>query len=232
MKHSIPAACLFLLGASAVTSFAEVEAVQIRIQASSGDTIYEVPPGKVLIVEHICFVDYWDHQNEPKRIFLRHGGAGAAGLAWSTTQTYTSSWNQLLRPLRLPAGTGLSCPVLGDGAFQICIYGRLADEGDLFAAVGGRIKDIEMSEQGTDRILQARVELDSPRPSHVQVEKSGDLVTWTDAPGAEATRTAPGELEITLPVAESEDKQFARVVARALPEEADEPRPLRILFPF
>lgn len=103
-------------------------AIQIRLSATSPGFIYQVPPGKVLLIEYIMFANYWNNQSEPKRIILRNGGSNIAGLVWDTDRTYSSSWNQLTVPLRLPPGVAIAVPFLNDGSFQAFLYGKLVDE--------------------------------------------------------------------------------------------------------
>jgi len=207
---------------------AEVEAVQIQLNGGSGNTTYTVPAGKVLILEHIIFVDWWDTRGEDKRIFIRHGGSSIGGPVWDTTQNYSSKWNQLLRPLRFPAGKSLGCPFLDDSSFKIFLYGRLADQADLFAKIDSKIKDSAVSVNNTTKTLTGTVNLASARPAKITLEESSDLKTWTML---DDLALSP-DLSFALAKPASTSKHFVRSVARARPEELLPRQPLIFLPPF
>ena len=206
---------------------AAVEAVQIRIQGGNGKTIYAVPAGKVLVIEHIMFSDRWDLHDEEKRVVIRHGGANTTGTVWNTTQKYSSNWNQLMRPLRLPAGKAIACPYLDDSLYMIFLYGKLVDEGDLFAAIDTEIKDVGTKVEGNTKTLLGTVDLASKRPAQIKLEESSDLKTW------DALDDVPQITNQSLAFMASSEKPklFVRAKARALPEEEIVRQSLAMILP-
>jgi len=124
-SHLALAALFITIVAPSMATAASV-AVQIRLSADSGLTQYIVPSGKVLLVEHIEFCDYWVSQTEPTQVFLQHS-TNPSGSVWSSTLTYYSAHNYLPRPLRIPAGAAITVPYYGNLLYKAFIYGVLMD---------------------------------------------------------------------------------------------------------
>jgi hypothetical protein len=104
---------------------AESTAVQIRLHGDSGGR-YIVPPGKVLLVEHIEFCDYWVSQTDPLIVYIEHS-TNPTGSVWSSSINYFSAHNYLPRPLRIPAGAAISMPNFGNLLYKTFVYGILMD---------------------------------------------------------------------------------------------------------
>ena len=107
-------------------SHAESIAVQIRLSGDTGKTQYIVPTGKVLLVEHIEFCDYWVSQPELLEVWVAHN-TNPSGSVWSSNIAYFSAHNYLPRPLRLPAGAAIRMPYFGNPSYQTFLYGVLMD---------------------------------------------------------------------------------------------------------
>jgi len=213
--------------ATLLSANAEVEAIQIRIKAGGDQIVYSVPPGKVLILEHIIFTDYWDNQNEDKKIVIRHGGANTTGPVWNTTKSYSANWNQLMRPLRIPSGKAIAAPYLDNGSLIIFLYGKLADEGDLFAKVDTNIKGTATKVDGETKTLVGTVELASNRPSQVKLEQSSDLRNWNTLDPVNQVTTN----SLAFLASSEKPRQFIRASARALPEEEILQQQLQFILP-
>ena len=189
--------------------------------------MYAVPAGKVLVIEHIMFSDRWDHYDEEKRVVIRHGGANITGMVWNTTQKYSSNWNQLMRPLRLPAGKVIAAPYLDDLSYMIFLYGKLVDDGDLFAAIDTKIKDVGTKVDGNTKILLGTVDLASKRPAQINLEQSSNLKTWDALDDIPQVTNQP----LGFIVSSEKPKLFVRAKARALPEEEIVRQSLAMILP-
>lgn len=124
-RVSVVILVLFLFLPASI-GLAASEAVQIRLSGDSGRTRYIVPAGKVLILEHVMFSDYWEGQSEPFQISVSHS-LNPAGTAWSSEMNFYSTVNPLPRVLRVPAGTALTMPNLGSILYKTFLYGTLVD---------------------------------------------------------------------------------------------------------
>ena len=118
----IAMAMLLLAGVAKAAS----EVVQIRLSGDSTQVQYKVPTGKVLIVEHIDFCDYWVGQADPLEVWISHS-TNPSGSVWSSNLTFVNAHNYLLRPLRLPAGAAITMPYFGSVLFKTFLYGVLID---------------------------------------------------------------------------------------------------------
>jgi hypothetical protein len=202
---------------------AAVEAVRIWLVAATGQSVpisYAVPSGQVLILEHVVFADYWDHKGQPKEILLRNRGTSVGGLIADTHISYGGNFNTLFRPLKLPAGTGISLPNLGDGTYSVFLYGLLVDVEDLYASIPSQPRDLERTESASGTELAGTLELQSPRPATVRAETSDDMSTWDPAPDVEVTANADNrKRDFTIPLDGLTDRRFVRFSARALMRE-------------
>jgi len=218
MRHLInkPLLALFALVSIPSISPAAVQAIQIRLSGASGDTSYTVPAGKVFILEHVAFAQYWADQSEQRRLFLRHGGTSSAGTIWTSDLFYGSDFNTLFRPLKMPAGVAISVPV-SDALFRVYLYGLLVDEADLYASVPVEADTSEIAEVSGDRTLEGTLTMDSPRPVAIEAQSSNGLGTFSTDPQVEISATSsPAQKRFSAPLPALEDPLFLRFSARAL----------------
>lgn len=106
------------------------EVVRIELPATSGfDTLWFVPSGKALLVDHIIWSNAWG-ANDPMEVTIRHFQNKAGG-HFDTTISSATGFRSFDRPLVLPAQTGLEAPSLGDDPNNfpraVYVYGRLVD---------------------------------------------------------------------------------------------------------
>jgi hypothetical protein len=125
-RRFLPLFVLLSLALAPTVATAASEAVQIRLSGSSGRTSYKVPVGKVLLVEHIDFCDYWVSQPDNLEVWLQHS-TNPVGTVWSSKLRYFSAHNYLPRVLRVPANSGIAMPYFGSSSFKAFIYGVLVD---------------------------------------------------------------------------------------------------------
>lgn len=148
----------------------EVVAFKTSLFTSAGPSVYRVPDGKVLIVEHVFFCgDWWD--NNPRELEFIHDFGALAGdtSLFRTNHQFGANWNQLLRPINMPAGGGVEIEKVGDpfgtpkGA--VWLYGKLADESEIYA----RVKSDWDEARITETTIDAKVKLASSRPAALKV---------------------------------------------------------------
>lgn len=224
LRSKIRSVLCFLMIAS-VTALAinpltaSVEAFKLVLAANyssiSTPSVYVVPSGKVLILEHIAFPDYWDNRGQAKSIKLRHGGGSIGGMVWDTEISYTANFNTLFRPLKLPTNTALAAPSLGDSLFLIMFYGLLVDEADLYASVPVQLKNIYVDSNSSGESLEATLELGSTRPAAIEGSHSDDLVIWQETP-LTAIRALSNERRLSFMLSGVTDPLFLRFSAHAL----------------
>jgi hypothetical protein len=105
--------------------------VAIQLHRASGGTQYIVPPGKMLIIEHILFNETWENSGEPMELFIQHS-TNPSGPVWSTGERYFTGLNTLANPLVLPEGKAALAPFAspsGQILHKVFLYGRLVDAG-------------------------------------------------------------------------------------------------------
>lgn len=189
---------------------AKVVATTIRLYMQTLDPsklTYKVPSGNVFILQHVGFSTSWTPQARAIHI------VPPGGKEYSSTVelTFTKSFNTLTRDLKLPAGTLISS--LNDMTEEECIlFGVLAEESDIYAAVGGELTTPSLA----GGFFSADVVLDSPRPAIVTAESRPDLVKdpWREEPDA-VTPTADRRVyRVEVPAGDGESN-FVRVSARS-----------------
>jgi hypothetical protein len=193
---------------------AAVEVVQIALAANTGGPIpffYQVPPAKVFVIEHVMFVDQWDHMGQPKRLTVRHEGSGSSGLTNDTDITFDSAFNTLFRPLKLPVGTAVGLTNLNDENLKVYIYGLLVDDFDFYASSPANISKVEKYAVNDERRLKGTIEIESDALNGVMGETSDNLENWSPNP---EVAILPGEnkherrFELFLPT--ESDSLFVR----------------------
>jgi len=105
------------------------EVVRIELPATTGfDTVWFVPFGKALLVDHIVWSNGWG-ATDPMEVTIRHF-QNATGGHFDTTIGSPTGFRSFDRPLVLPAQTGLEAPHLNDdpnSPRRVYVYGRLVD---------------------------------------------------------------------------------------------------------
>ncbi len=225
---------VFLLLSFTHTSQAAVESVQIRMTADLGGSypiLWEVPADKVFILEHVAFSDYWDAVAADKSLNIRHAGNSVGGQIWTTTLNYSSNFNTLFRPLKLPAGSAISAPYLDNGSLIVFVYGLLVDVSDLYASVPVE-QQPTAEHQVPEGELAGSFRLASPRPVDIDAETSTDLESWqADDSVAVTPATDRRTLNYSLPLGNLDNPLFVRFSARALVRDEYLPR-FRFLIPL
>ena len=195
---------------ASLPAFAEVEVKIIKLSCVLSEAIYAVPAGKVFIVEHVVFSDYWNDSSELKQLQIRPYSS-IAGSMWQTTLTYNAVFTTLPRPLKMPAGSTIGVFIKDDSALKVYIYGLLVDAADIYAAIPSRIDNVALASSSS---LSGEVVLASPRPSIVKIQKSTDLQQWSTDPAVRVSSTsAPAVKDIEVDI--SGTKGFLRSSARA-----------------
>jgi hypothetical protein len=205
---------LFLTGHLFLPSIAraEVNAVGIELKSEIGSSTYVVPDGKALIVEHVAFSDSWI--GKPFAIVIRFS-ANAAGAMFMTTITYNQKWNSLLRPIRLPAGKGVSIQTGYGVVFKCFLYGLLVDEADLYAGVPAKIDSLQVVSSESGQQVSGQVELRSPRPSHVVIQQTETLGQWQTASAlVQGSAASPSQKSFAMNVPSATHQAFFRAHGR------------------
>jgi hypothetical protein len=202
-----------LLGASLFAlqqpGFAAVTAETVRLYMQTMDPsnlTYRVPKGKVFILQHVGFSTSWTQSR-----VLHIVPPGGTKFASTVELTFGKSFNTLDRPLKLPAETAVLS--VNSMTNEECIlFGVLADDTDLYAAIGSELNNPRLAEG----FLCADLVLDSPRPALVTAESTVQLhpSSWREERGA-LTATADRRIhEVRIDPGVSGTK-FLRASARA-----------------
>jgi|GEM_PF-5900351 len=205
--------CLFTLPAHA-----EVTATVISIR-SDGTRIYNVPQGKVFMLEHVMFPNEWANVGKPRVLLIRPTSLGA-NAARILTKQYNTEWNMLSRPLRMPWPGGFEVGA-DSRELRIFLVGRLMDQDDLFGSIDSEIKRDTLDPAGTPSML-VDIETKTKRPAKAQLQVSNDdLASWTDV-DADRQDASPGEIQMRIsPLVSSRESYRAQV--RVAPEEEYNP---------
>lgn len=170
--------------AATAAARAEVTAVNLVLESETGKRSYEVPAGKVLIVEHIVFSWYWDVQGHTKKVLLGVKGEDAS---YQPAEFVSQSDRMIFDPpMRLVGGNVIYISDLSPSA-ECFLIGLLVDTADLYAALPSEITDFQVAAQ----TLSGSLRLDTPRPARVRLEQTTNLLrdTWEpiDSAGIEST---------------------------------------------
>lgn len=189
---------------------AKVVATTIRLYMQTLDPsklTYKVPSGNVFILQHVGFSTSWTPQARVIHI------VPPGGKEYSSTVelTFTKSFNTLTRDLKLPAGTTIAS--VNTMTEEECIlFGVLAEESDIYAAIGGELAEPSLA----GGFLSAELLLDSPRPAVVAAQSRADLVKdpWREEPDAVTPTANRRVYKVEVPAGDGESK-FIRVTSRA-----------------
>ena len=211
MRKGVRLAVLVLASLLALEQpgFAKVTATTVRLYMQTLDPsnlAYEVPKGKVFILEHVGFSTSWT-QSRQIRIVPPKGTDFASTIAL----TFSDSFNTLDRPLKLPAGTKVAS--VNSMTNEECIlFGVLADDTDLYAAIGSELSNPSLAGGS----LYADLVLESPRPAIVTAESSVQLdpSDWREEVGAVTATTERTVRRVRVDAGASRSK-FVRASARA-----------------
>jgi len=185
-----------------------------------GDSYYSYRPpvGKVFIVEHVMFNDAWLNSELTMAVELIPEGSGENS-EWMSSMQFSTTWNTLPRPIRLPRSVTIAVNILEDIPFnadyKCYLFGLLVDEADLYASVPSEIMEFERASASS---LAGSIALASPRSSVVKMESSSDLVDWQ--PAANVTikqESSPHQREFTVDTSgqPGDGRTFFRAKARA-----------------
>ena len=200
MKITI-AAVLISLSAS-MPCFGAVEAVLFHVTPTES---YAVPAGKVLIIERVAYTG--PSPGAGSELRFQKGTNNFALGNFSDFDTGVSL------PLKLPAGWTLQGTTNAfQGATDAWIFGLLVSPSDLFASAEHRIDQIAVN----GGMASLGIQMASPRPARVAVEKSSEADQgWSAAENAAVAPTADKTRYLaTVPV--HGQKVFLRTKARPL----------------
>ncbi len=189
--------------------FAKVTATTVRLYMQTLDPsklTYKVPDRKVFILQHVGFSTSWTQ--ERKIQIVPPDGTKST----STVElTFSRSFNTLDRPLKLPAGTAV-LSVNGMTNEECILFGVLADDTDLYAAIGGELTDPWLEGE----FLCADLVLDSPRPAAVTAQSTARLYPsdWREEVDAVTATAEPGIRRVQVDPGVTRSK-FVRASARA-----------------
>ncbi len=189
--------------------FAKVTATTVRLYMQTMDPsklTYTVPSGTVFILQHVGFSTSWTQTRVIQ--ILPPGGNKYSSIV---ELTFSKSFNTLDRELKLPAGTNIVS--LNTMTMEECIlFGVLADDTDLYAALGGELTNPSLA----GGFLSADLVLNSPRPAVVAAESTGQLDSpnWRGEPDA-VTATADRRIHRVRVSAGAGESKFVRASARA-----------------
>ena len=188
---------------------AKVTATTVRLYMRTMDTsklTYAVPDRKVFILQHVGFSTTWTQ--ERKIQIVPPGGTKST----STVElTFSRTFNTLDRPLKLPGGTSI-LSVNYEINEECVLFGVLADDTDLYAAIGGEFTNPWLEGE----FLCADLVLDSPRPAVVTAQSAARLYPsdWSEEVDAVTATAEPGIRRVRVDAGGSGSK-FVRASARA-----------------
>ena len=134
-----------------------------RSFANGDNSIYQVPAGKVLLVDALCIAA----ASGTIQVYL--GGGIIAGSGGPQTWSFS-------RPVKLAAEQSIRAKSWdGNSTSSFSFWGTLIDAQDLYVGIPSRIDEFSVA-GGT---ATTRVSFASPQPALVQLEKSPDLKMWS-----------------------------------------------------
>jgi len=193
---------------------AEITPVILRLNETAPS--YAVPTNKVLLIEH----GYTGEASGAANIVLLIQN----GTNLNTGVRLDASWYRQVKTLnpsmKIPSGWTMIATnfgnIDGEGAPDpsidnaVTLMGLLVDQQDLYAGIPHEIDQFRAA-GGTGLV---RIDIASPRPRIIRVEKSSDLSTWTPLP--EYAFVAPfGRQEQGLSVPADASHEFIRTRVRS-----------------
>lgn len=199
--------CALVIGLGLSGTFAEASVAVTNIvlteQEDAHPSSFTVPAGKVLVVEHVFngavgnSIGYWI---QVSNFSLRVSISAANGMV-----SYTPS-------LKFSEGTTLNAQDGDDSGIGV-IYALLVDPEDVYAAITSEFTSLYAS--AVD--LHGTLQLGSPRPSTVRIERREHLGSGEWQPDMETTISNTDSKiarSFSVPIPEG-DSQFYRARARA-----------------
>ena len=217
-----------LVTLAASPASADVEARIIKLFGGNGPQTFTVPAGQVFIIDAVV----WDSTSGSPGIptnfnILAPGRTNLSGLDFRDSRLTNvvvspQAQDRLLvpmeTPIRIPAGFTLALPT-GENSTVVfpttsfTFFGRLADEGDLFAQIDNQLINPERA----NGQLTAQLTPATNRPSRVVVEKSTDLETFEPV-AAEVSAVEGSDSLVSLAVNDmNEDRLFIRARTQVRP---------------
>lgn len=202
-----------LLSTLATLSHGAVIATNVILRATTFPTnVFDVPLGKVFILEHVGFNNNW---SAARQIVLANTVFDAMGAtANDITVSYPTNFNTLSRPLKLTGNSmRIRCADRNAAAQWVVLYGLLVDREDLYAGIPSAIEGFAKEDPGP---ASGKIRLPTPRPSLVNVHQSTNLVNWVQATGAVvASSSGPAVKNFAVSPPSGDPKRFFRAAARA-----------------
>jgi len=183
-----------LLLVAAIRVNAEIEPFVTNMAAQAS---FVVPSNKVLLIEHV-----FTEGTDPN--FRIEKGALVARLKGIADDVKSFS-----PPVKVPGGWTVKNTAYDSSQH---VFGLLVAPADLYAAIPSEFKALATVSGG----LTGTIELGSPRPAQVSIDKTSELVSpdWTEELTALVERMSATQRKFTLPMP-LEDNQFFRAKARA-----------------
>lgn len=197
---------LTLLVAGLVTAaWAVIAPIRINLTASS--PTYQVPAGKVLIIEQ----GYFDSANTSLILVFSN--------ASSSMTIEVPGWYGTLTPIQPPLKVASNDYITAliatnDSRTSLVMFGLLVDPEDLYAAIPNQFEERIAMEGGAFRSILG---LASARQPVIRLEDSTNLLEdgWAESVLAELARTTNAlQYEVSLPTAD-EQKEFLRANVRS-----------------
>jgi len=104
----------------------DVEAVIVPLFGESGSNRHIPPTGKVFMLQHVLFGNYWQNTGTPETLILQHS-LSAVGTARQTTLAFQNAFNTLPGPLGAHGNMALSIENFNNNLFSCYLYGVLKD---------------------------------------------------------------------------------------------------------
>lgn len=213
IRAFLPSCIAGILLALATPVRAEITPVILRLNETAPS--YAVPTNKVLLIEH----GYTGEASTALNIvlLLQNGTNVVTGVrveSWyrqvttlNPSMKIPSGWTMIATNFGNIDGEGDPDPSIDNA---VTLMGLLVDQQDLYAGIPHEIDQFRDA-GGTGLV---RLDITSPRPRSIRVEKSSDLSTWTPLP--EYAFVAPfGRQEQGLSVPADASHEFIRTRVRS-----------------
>jgi hypothetical protein len=199
-----PQILLSLLVAAGLVTAAWAAISPIRINLTASNPTYQVPSGKVLIIEQA----YFDSANASLIVVFSN--------STSSMLIEVPSWKGSLTPIQPPLKIGSNDYITAlidtnDNRTSLVMFGLLVNPEDLYAAIPS---EFESAARSTGD-MSSRLGLASTRQPIIRAETSDDLVDWTQAMNvAVYGTTSPSDYRLLLPLGSRSEFLRARAISR------------------
>jgi hypothetical protein len=193
-------ALTLLIAGAATASWAVIQPVRISLNQTTN--AYQVPSGKVLIIEQGYLSTTYNS------LILVFSNAS------SVMQIEVPNWKGQLTaiqpPLKVP-GDDYIIALIADINTFVVMFGLLVDPEDLYAAIPSEFKSATRLAGEMNSVLG----LASTRQPIIRPETSGDLVDWTKAMNVTVYGTTnPADYRLQLPLGSQREFLRARTISR------------------